>query len=245
MLTGIFIHFATVDDRCLQRSWYSFYRQDWAPGDRVLVYANNAPFPRDLVFDLPRRAGLLACIVDQHGDPNRTHAYSVNRALDRVRAAGADDDELVFLTRSDYILAPDALAVLRESNEIRPDFTSGWIYQSAYDRADRELPPFDIDQLNWRRNFDVLVNGTVPGYRFHETHLDAGVWIAPLAGLTLPLNEELSAWGYAQSTWQRQLSASLTMRTMNRYIAFHQQHGSWPRDHALARAQYDQFGGGR
>ncbi len=242
-MTGCFIHFKTVNRRCLDRAWYSFASQPWRSNDTILVLDNNSdesPQHWQQRLDALKPASRL--MLSRHTDERRTHPWAVNTICK------AAPDSLIFLSRSDYILAPSALADLSfQASRGEGQFASGWIYQSAYDRDQKDLPPFDIDQLRWQDDWRVLVDATVPGYTFYETNLDAGVWACERSALERAgwLNEDLWKWGYAQSTFQRALTNSGTpCSTLPWHIAFHQQHGVWDRDHDAARAQYNEAGGG-
>lgn len=247
------VHFQTCQVLHFERAWWTVQWQSRIGElvDQILIYDNNSGSdPRTLhrlIADRPTGVP-VSIVVDAHGDPSRTHPYSVNRVVERVQTPW------LLLTRSDYLLAPDALVTLMseadrtEQAGFRP-FVSGWCYQSAYDRQQRDLPPFDLDTLPWRTTFSVLVDGRVPGFCFYETDQDAGVWLTRVSYLREagPMNEQLSAWGYSQSTYQRVLRAraGVTCVAVPRYVCFHQQHGIWPRDFAVARAQYNQFGAGQ
>jgi hypothetical protein len=246
MLSVGFIHFAMCGPEHLARALTSLAQQDLDHAQTVF-YDNNSGTDPDVTSALieqhfPR--GFDVAVWDCHGEASKTHPYSLNSLLSFL------SQPLVFVTRSDYILAPDAVASMRQvaNNALysgEKPFVSGWCYQAAYDRREQPYPPYQIDGLT----FDELIDkAKVPGHVFTETDQDAGVWCSLKAYWeACPLNEQLHAWGYAQSTWQRQLrnEHGVTMHTIPRELFFHQQHGSWARDHAVARQQYEQFGGGR
>lgn len=246
-----FVHFKTCSLLHFERAWTTVARQNVDFTERVLVYDNDSETDREALLatlDAMPVSPFLSVRFDTHGDLTKTHPYSVNRIVEQV------ETEWLLFTRSDYLLAPDAVPALwheattMEAFGLKP-FVSGWCYQSAYDREQRDLPPFNIDGLPWRSDFTILTSGAVPGYCFHETDLDAGVWLTKAEYLREagPMNEALSAWGYSQSTYQRVLThkAGVTCRALPRYVSFHQQHGVWARDHTVARQQYNTFGEGR
>ena len=244
------IHFNTCDAEHLRRALDSLRPQLTPDVSEVLIYDNNSDTPgidMEIVIDetlSDNGTTNIRAVFDRHGDPNKTHSYSVNSTLSLL------EGPWVFLTRSDYILAPDALSSMlkmakaMECDGLKP-FVTGWCYQAAYNRQEKPYPPYDIEGLS----FSELVHpAKVVGHTFAETDQDAGVWLSKKEyWQACPLNEQLTAWGYAQSTWQRQLrnEQGVEMFAIPRELFFHQQHGDWARDHELARRQYEQFGGGR
>lgn len=247
------IHFATCGAEHLRRSLESVRHQlvGFVAGtvSEILIYDNNsgtAPVEiEEVIDDVLGDCGVTVKVVfDFHGDPNKTHPYSVNQTIALLTGPW------IFLTRSDYILAPDALEKMWQSaralefDGYKP-FVSGWCYQAAYNRQEKPYPPYNIEGLSF---WDLIHPAKVVGHTFTETDQDAGVWLSKKEYWeACPLNEQLSAWGYSQSTWQRRLrnEHGIEMYAFPRELFFHQQHGDWARDHELARQQYEMFGEGR
>lgn len=240
------IHFKTCSVDNLRLALRSVASQDLSRVAHLMVYNNDSGISLESIAILLdeefNHRRFVAIAHDTHGDPTKTHPYSVNRAFATLPGPG------IFITRSDYILSPDAIPMAIEEAErmqaegLKP-FVTGLCYQSAYDRDERAYPDYgDISG----KSFEELL--ALPGHTFGETDQDAGVFLTLKEYWRLcPLNEKLSAWGYAQSTWQRQLvnEVGVSMRALQRVLFFHQQHGEWDRDHGLARAQYNQFGEGK
>lgn len=253
------IHFPTCGAEHFRTALTSLFAQEfedpltgWANVREIVVYDNNSGTYVDTLARTvdsvckslavqPEVRGKLRFVFDYHHDASKTHPYSLNATLAELRGPA------LFITRSDYVLHPQILTKLAAAARqatvagLLP-FVSAHCYQSAYDRQEQPYPPFAVTpSMTWA---DLL---KAPGYVFHETDQDAGVWLSFTHVLgSCRLNEQLTAWGYAQSTWQRELKAQgAEMIAVPEVLFFHQQHGDWVRDHALARQQYEQFGGGR
>lgn len=258
------IHFPTCSIENFRLSLTSLLAQEfdpygllagWANVKEILIYDNCSGTAPDAIHRVvnevcevlavrPETRGKIRYAFDMHLDPAKTHPYSLNSTLDQLAGPA------LCITRSDYILHPQALSKLATRaqeavNAGQMPFVSAWCHQAAYDRQEQPYPPYVVPPWPTQTWYDLMA--FAPGHVFTETDQDAGVWLS-LKGVLggCRLNEHLSAWGYAQSTWQRELkSRGATMIAVPEVLFFHQQHGDWARDHALARAQYDQFGGGR
>jgi hypothetical protein len=241
-----FVFFRSTDLSHLERAWYSLSQQDFTGVGEVIFYDNNTEFTEEEMVPVLMRHSMPVGVhlrADKHGDPTRTHSWSVNRSCQLAT------HPLVLFMRSDYLLTRDCLQSLRGEylRSERPVFVSGHCYQTAYDREAQPLPPVDLDAYPWRTEGAEILPGYVPGFCFHETDQDAGVWLAAKASMEAAgwMNEKLTAWGYQQSTFQRALRRTGTeCVTIPRYLFVHQQHGFTSRDFVLARQEYDQYGGG-
>ncbi len=252
------VHFNTVERVQTERALEVLARTLSDRPTDLLLYCNNAQVE---LHTIREKLGALY----ENGErcfhmrvepfqrvPAKTHPYTVNEVM---KFAEAHEYPYVLFTRTDYLLVPWAVDTLvGHYNEIAtaegPDpFVSGWIYQTAYDREQRDLPEPDYEAVPWWTSYSGVraMVDVIPGYKFHETDLDAGVWLTSVKNwrTIAQLNEEMTSWGYAQSTWQRQLKvAGVPFSVIQDYVAIHQWHGIWERDHTKARQEYDQFGGG-
>lgn len=221
----------------------------------LLLYCNNAQLElltARLLAPCYAHGGEVTVVMDPlQRTPPKTHPYTVNQVMAYAERHGYHH---VLFTRTDYLLVDGAIeALMREyrdtmdPGEVDP-FVSGWVYQTAYDREQRDFPEPNYDGVRWRKHgVKAIIDGGIPGYRFDETHLDAGIWITSVRNwrtLARP-NEQLASWGYAQSTWQRALfNKGVPFYVLSQYVAVHQWHGIWARDHQKARQEYEQFGEG-
>jgi hypothetical protein len=248
--TLCFVHFNSLTLDHLDAAWYSVSRQVGQFERAVVVDNASGQWPLDVEGVLRRYPHPpLHFYPFQHRDPTRAHSWSVNMTC---RDLARDADWILF-ARSDYILAFDAVARMVEHAQVMLDdgkkpFVSGWCWQMAYDREARNIDAVvDIEQYGWRqRGLPALLHHPY-AFRFHETDQDAGVWLTRRQYLADAgwMNEQMTAWGYQQSTFQRQLrSTGVTCEAVQDYLFAHQHHYA-VRDFAKAADEYQRFGGGR
>lgn len=236
------VHFTTLTLTHLDAAWYSVSRQSFRDVARVVVLDNNSGSDRAAVAAILTRYPIPVPIVVEyqtHGDPAKTHSWSVNRMLRDLATAPR-----VLFTRSDYILAFDALARLRAYDEAHPTerlFVSGWCWQMAYDRDAQNIDAtVDIEPYDWRRRGMSALLQHPYAFRFHETDLDAGVWFTQRQAVLNVggLNEGMSSWGFQQSEFQRRLTRSgVRCHAIPDYLFAHQHHYA-DRDFRRARTEW-------
>jgi hypothetical protein len=156
----------------------------------------------------------------------------------------------IFFTRSDYILSFDCLQRFRAfvaDNSKDKIFVSGWCWQMAYDREARNIDAHvDIEQYNWRHHGMIALLQHPHAFRFHETNLDAGVWMTKKEYMEAAgwMNEGLVSWGYQQSTFQRFLDRqNVRCIALQDYLFAHQHHYA-DRNFDRASAEYHEHGKG-
>lgn len=251
MIDIAFTFFRSLDLTHLDAAWYSVSKQDFSNVGAVYVLDNNTEFSEASIDEVLHRYELpvpVIVITAKHGDTSLTQSWSVNTVVK------ACEEEWVFFTRADYILAFDCLArlkieaILRTGAGEKP-FVSGWCWQMAYDREAKNIDAhIDIEQYGWReRGMPALLEHPY-AFRFHETNLDAGVWLTQKQWIADAgwMNEGMTSWGYQQSTFQRALvgRAGVTCVALQDYLFAHQHHAA-VRDFAKASAEYNAHGGGR
>ena len=255
-ITIAFVHFRTTTLDHLDAAWFSLSKQDdWTDVVDVIVLDNNtddAPVEIDAVLD---RYPLLPCLprlfVEKHGDPSRTHSWSVNRALLYATTPW------VFFTRTDFLLDPSCLRTFRETRDQRlarnpqwDGLITSWCHQMGFDATlsnTDALAPHSMREAPWRQHPSGprSLIGHVPACHFHDADKDAGVWLTrhSLWARSGGLNERMVSWGYQQSVWQTKL--------VNRFAAemvqipdylFHHQHHAAPRDPQQAAAEVQRWG---
>jgi hypothetical protein len=161
----------------------------------------------------------------KHQDPTKTHSWSTNVAVKEVQTP------LVFFTRADYLLAFDV--VERFVREMKPNsfVTSNGCHLSV-DLA-------TCEQAEWRKN-GIKIQGDIYDY----TCIDTGVWLTTKEAFDFVggLNEDLNAWGHAQTHFQWKLhNSGVEFVRIPEVLFFHQQHGG-DKDMALANRQVIQQG---
>jgi hypothetical protein len=244
-----FVHFRSLNLIHLDAAWYSLSRQGFQGVKSVQFLDNNTDDSPEAIQEVLNRYPIPVPVnveFSKHGDPSRTQSWSVNHVC-RDMAEGPD----IFFTRSDYILSFDCLQRFRHFIADQPAtqkiFASGWCWQMAYDREAKNIDAnIDIEQYNWRHlGMEALLQHPY-AFRFHETHLDAGVWMTRKKYLEEAgwMNEKLVSWGYQQSTFQRFLERNnVRCLAIQDYLFAHQHHYA-VRNFDLASAEYSQHGGG-
>jgi len=235
-----FIYFRTLTLDHLDAAWFSLSQQDLSRVGRVLFLDNNtndAPAHIHQVLDRYPLPVPVAFESDKHGDPHRTHSWSVNHLARTVSAP------LFFFTRADYILDADCLHQFYDERigAEQPSFVTSFAYHMAYDdRGDQRIDAFrDIEVHRWRERGAAVLLDEVNGWRVDSSHLDAGVWLLDISEFNRAggLNEQLSAWGYQQTVFQKTLRDQGTpVRCLPQFLYFHQHHAA-PRSYDLARAE--------
>jgi hypothetical protein len=246
MIDIAFIFFRTLRLEHLDAAWLTLSRQDFTDVGRVIFIDNNTDYsPMEIEAVLDRHPLPVPRILSyqKHGDHYKTQSWSCNLA-----GRTATNDWL-FLTRADFLLNDDTLARFRAlRDEHAPDwrgFVTSYCHQMAYDNQlsnTDDLAPHSFPDAAWRTDGigpSGLV-GTVPGVYFHETHIDAGVWLIrrSLMHEAGGLNERMTSWGYQQQVFQRRLRDNLCVdiQVIPEYL-FHHQHHAAPRDVSRANAE--------
>jgi hypothetical protein len=244
-----FVHFRSLNLVHLDAAWYSLSRQGFEGVRSIQFLDNNTPESEEEIREVLSRYEMPVPITMEfakHGDSSRTQSWSVNHVC-RDMARGPD----IFFTRSDYILAFDCIQRFRhhiaDQPPLQKTFCSGWCWQMAYDRDAQNIDAnVDIEQYDWRTHGMEALLKHPYAFRFHETDLDAGVWMTRKSFLEEAgwMNENLVSWGYQQSTFQRFLGRNnVHCIAIQDYMFAHQHHYA-VRDFALASAEYSQHGGG-
>lgn len=248
-----FVHFRSLNLTHLDAAWYSLSKQDLTGVNGIYFLDNNTQTPVDDLVEVLMRypvwsPGRLRVTIEHDRNPTHTHSWSVNKVCQQAPGPW------IFFTRSDYVLAFDALARMRDEVFRRPTwdqkkFVSGWCWQMAYDREARNIDAnVDIEQYGWREGGMAALLQHPYGFKFHETDQDAGVWFTNKAYMEDAgwMNEGLVSWGYQQSTFQRALRhvAGVQCVAIPDYLFAHQHHHA-VRDFDKARAEYDAHGEGR
>lgn len=251
MIEIVFVYFRTTTLQHLDNAWYSLSQQDFTDVTAVQFLDNNTPDDPTAIAEVLHRYPIPVPVTlhhAKHGDPTRTHAWSVNEACRLVSAP------LMFFTRSDYILAFDCLHKFREGfAQNGPEwrgFVTSWCYQMG---CDDSLSNTDVYiDLNakyptWRDVGPAIFDGQEPAARFKHSGEDAGVWMTnPARIIELGgANEKLIAWGFQQSALQRSLRYKLgvEMTMLHDWLFYHQHHAA-PRDVDQAMLEYSNYGQG-
>jgi hypothetical protein len=166
---------------------------------------------------------------NKHEDPAKTHSWSTNVA---VRQAYTD---WVFFTRADYLLSFNIIEKFLGVVRNHPVSWDGFVTsKGSYLGTLRECG------TKWREEGLQVLEGTV----YDHTLIDAGVWMARRSAFERVggLNENLTAWGHAQTHFQWKLHQSGTeFHRIDDILFGHVDHGG-DKDISLANTQLVQQG---
>jgi GT2 family glycosyltransferase len=168
---------------------------------------------------------------EKHGDRNKTHAWSSNTVVKQVSTPW------VFFTRADYLLAFDALRKFVAAKNQKPEDWNGFVTSSGSHLA---LSVESCEVRGWRNQGPQIFSGDMYDY----THIDTGVWLARRDAFERVggLNEQLSAWGHAQTHFQWKLHKSgVEFVRVPEVLFFHPAHEG-EKDLSLAKRQVDAQG---
>lgn len=256
MIDIALVHFRALDLRYLDAAWYSVTHQDLSNVRTIYVLDNDSHDSREdikAVLDrypvmLPTQVVLLSV---KHGDEAlRCQSWSVNQVMGNVPPTTNPADWVLF-TRSDYILHRDTARDFTDAveggteNGWRGFVTSHAFHHALDERADQRIVGFrDIEQHGWRtdpQSTNVLLKA-VNGWYVDSSDKDAGVWLTrrSLWREVGGLNEQLTAWGYQQTVFQKALrDAGVQIVQLPRVYFHHQHHGGDFRSYDVARQQLE------
>lgn len=185
----------------LEAALYSVSQQDLQFVDRLIVVDNNTEDPLEDIekaidgcnLELPVK--LISC---KHGDPQRTHSWSANRAIAEV------ETPWVLFTRADYLLDFSLVHHFVSFARQRPDTWNGFITSNVYHL---HVPIAECEKTNWRSNVAELLQ--LSGVQEDYAAIDSGVWMARKRTVLQAggFDERLSAWGHAQTLFQHNVAA--------------------------------------
>lgn len=229
MLSLVFIFYRTLDLDHLERAIYSLARQTGLGLASELVFVDNntayEPEAIRAVVEPHFQEPFVKYHFLKHGVDSRRHSWSANYG---IRAAANED---FFFTRADFILMEDCLERMamtaRESQQ--PALATGWGWYLARS-ADEAGLHIDVpyEDYDWRNNVRALLQYP-SSLRFHDTALDAGVFVTSKAAIELGgwYDEAMINFGFQQSTLQRHMSnAGVYMVAIEDYLFCHQHHAA-------------------
>lgn len=215
MITICFTYFKSLTLANLAAALYSLRQQELTMVQSLIVVdndtADSAADIRDVVqsFEFPFRVSLWS---DKHGDPNKTHAWSTNRAVKLATSP------LIFFTRADYLLDPATVQEFFALSEENKFVTS--------EGRHLHVPIETCEATSWRSSFASL--NALHGTAFDYTLIDTGVWMARREAFEAVggLNEKLTAWGHAQTDFQHRLwQSGVEFVKVPRVMFQHPHHG--------------------
>ena len=237
MITICFTYFKSLTLTNFGAALYSVLRQDLSFVESIVVVDNDTP---DLHEDIQGVLDVLPFPVPvtlrsfKHGDSFLTHSWSTNAA---VRLA---ETPWVLFTRADYLLDFDLLHRFVEIAGSRPVGWDGFVTANVYHLA------VDIEaclKTEWQSKGVGVLRG-LPGAEADYTKIDSGVWMARRDAFERVggLDENLTAWGHAQTHFQHKLySTGTEFVRIPEPLFYHPQHAA-PRDLAVAHQQLGDLG---
>lgn len=202
-VTVVCTYFRSLELANLAAALHSVRRQALERAQSIIVFDNDTAATEDELWsvieplDFPVPVRLVSM---KHGDRLRAHSWSSNAAV--REAAG----EWLLFTRADYLLDFDLLRWFTDIVASKPVDWDGFVTANVYHLA------ADIawcEQTPWRRQGTDVLRG-LPGSEGAYTTIDAGVWMARKSSYERVggLDEELTAWGHAQTHFQYKLHRS-------------------------------------
>ena len=232
MITICFVYFRHLTLAHLEAALYSLRRQDFACVLRLVVVDNNTGDSLADIqatvdsFDFPIPVILYS---NKHGDPTKTHAWSTNVTMRQAFT------EWVFFCRADYLLSFNAI---QKFWEITKDHSTDW--DGFVTSKGSYLGTLADCKLSWREEGPE----TLTGLTYDHTVIDAGVWLARRSSFERVggLNENLTAWGHAQTHFQWKLYGTGTQFHRIDDVLFHHMDHGGEKDIHLANSQLAQQG---
>lgn len=232
-VTACLTYFRSLTLDNLRASLYSLRKQSAIEQLAEVVVVDNstddsqpeiAAVLNEAAFPIPTR--LLSF---KHGDKTKTHSWSSNVAIREAKTPW------VFFTRADYILDP---ALLARSMQLAASRGHGWDGLVTGDCYWLHVGVNSADVTAWR-TAGARVLRDLPGAVASHTEVDTGVYLARRSAFDRVggLDENLTAWGHAQTHFQWKLRESGTeICRIPEVLYYHPQHGA-ERDLALANEQ--------
>jgi glycosyltransferase involved in cell wall biosynthesis len=222
----------------LRAALHSIRKQAFLDSVQELVVVDNdtadtqpeiAAVINEAQFTIPTR--LLSF---KHGDANKTHSWSANVAFRESRT------NWTFFTRADYLLDPGFIVRCLQQAAAR---SQGWDGFVTGDCFWLHTDIAAVEATAWRREGAAVLRN-LPGTIAAHSIIDTGVWMTTRAAFERVngLDENLTAWGHAQTHFQWKLhQAGTEMVRIPEVLYYHPHHGA-PRDLSVANAQLAQQG---
>lgn len=200
-----FVHFSTVSLSHLDAAWYALSRQSFNGITRIYFLDNNSPHDPEDIHAVLRRYPIPVPVIfesDKHGDPTRTHSWSMNRVF------GMSHEPWVLFCRSDYLMA-DTLVdkFLSTLATFAGDDWGGFV--TSYMVGLPDTPSYLEPTAPWRTEGAQALMLTLGNVLYTLTDADAGVWLTErrLVVASRGWDEALQSWGWQQTIWQRGMRA--------------------------------------
>lgn len=231
-------YFKSLELTNLRAALYSVSRQDLSRVKEIIIVDNDTEASevdiqtmlRQLAFPVP-----VLLRVARHRDVTKTHSWSTNEA---VRLSTSP---WVLFTRGDYLLDFETLSKSLAVVDSRPENWDGFVTGNGYHL---HVSIDECEATEWRQQGLGLLRITKPGVEFDYTRIDSGVWLARRSAFDRVggLDEQLTAWGHAQTHFQHKLYATGTeFVRIPEVLFYHPLHGA-PRDIELAHRQLRDLG---
>lgn len=233
-ITVCFTYFKSLTLVNLAAALYSVRQQDLSQVEEIVIVDNDTSDAEKAIADIVSALDFLVpvrLLSLKHGDVTKTHSWSTNFA---VRCTGTP---WVLFTRADYLLGFDLVKRFAEYIELVPEW-NGFITSNGCHLGNGID---DCERTGWRQVGPRIFQGSV----FDYTLIDAGVWMARREAFDKigGLDEQLTAWGHAQTDFQYRLHRSaVEFVRIPEVLFWHPAHGG-EKDIELAHRQLAERGG--
>lgn len=232
MITICLTYFRSLTLANLVAALHSVQRQDMSCVEGIVIIDNNTVDDTNAVqatvdrFAFPVPVHFLSL---KHGNETKTHSWSTNIAVSWAFTPW------VLFTRADYVLHFDLVRRFVDVAGVRPAEWRGFI---TSDFCHLAVPIEECERTSWRvAGTDAFKN--LHGRREDYSVIDSGVWMTKRAVFDSVggLDEDLSAWGHAQTHFQHKLHvAGVEFVRVPEVLFYHPHHGA-PRDINVAHRQ--------
>lgn len=235
MITICLTYFKSLTLANFVAALYSVRQQDFSNVKEVLIFDNDTSTrPADIFRVVDELDFYVPVKLYQftHGDSMKTHSYSTNQAIKRVKTPW------ILFTRADYILEFDAL----EKMQALIPFEDWRGFVTARFRH-LHVDISECNRSNWRAGGPNRFR-SMPGNDEYYSKIDSGVWLTRknVFDSVGGLDETLTAWGHAQTHFQYKLyKAGVEFREVPEVLFYHPAHGG-ERDIDIAHEQLRDLG---
>ena len=228
-VTICLVYFKSLTLANLDAALHSVRQQDLSCVKELIVLDNNTLDDEVAILDVVESFGFPVpkrVLSFKHGDRTKTHSWSTNIAIRESTTAQ------VLFTRADYLLRFDTLARMLAVAQ------DAFVVGNGCHLANGVK---DCDATRWRDIGPQIFTGA----EFDYTEVDAGVYLIHRDAFDRVggLNEELAAWGHAQTDFQHRLhQAGTAFVRIPEILFWHPAHGG-EKDIHLAHQQLAGAGG--
>lgn len=234
-LTICFTYFKSLSLTNLEAALHSVRQQDFSRVKEIVVVDNDTEdLNESIQAVIDHQAFPVPTFLHsfKHNDASKTHSWSTNEALCRATTPWA------LFTRADYLLDFD---LVRQFTAAADAYKGDCFVTSNFRHLHVDIGR--CETVEWRQRGLAQLR-RLPGRNEEYSKIDTGVWMMRRAAFDRVggLDEQLTAWGHAQTEFQYRIYQSGTeFVRIPDVLFYHPQHAA-PRDLGLANQQLAERG---